>query len=183
MKLASRLFRQVPHQEVACCASRCEAAVWSRIQLHEDLGCLLMQRENCLLACCWPTAPSDSPFAFLGASTCALCMVSLPMAGGLELGDLHGPFQPKPCYDSVNWGIHHLSFITNVSFMDFFQCWILTSRSLPVPFHLTPWITSIVYMNPSRRCKDVQALKNRLDHVLLDPWLEFGSTVLPPVLQ
>jgi len=24
--------------------------------------------------------------------------VSLPMAGGLELGDLYGPFQPKPFY-------------------------------------------------------------------------------------
>jgi len=25
----------------------------------------------------------------------------LPMAGGLELGDLQGPFQPKPFYDSM----------------------------------------------------------------------------------
>ena len=27
--------------------------------------------------------------------------VSLPIAGGLQLGDLKGPFQPKPFYDSV----------------------------------------------------------------------------------
>jgi len=26
---------------------------------------------------------------------------SLLMAGGLEPGDLQGPFQPKPCYDSM----------------------------------------------------------------------------------
>jgi len=26
---------------------------------------------------------------------------SLPMAGGLELGGLKGPFQPKPFHDSV----------------------------------------------------------------------------------
>jgi len=33
--------------------------------------------------------------------------VSLPLAGGLELDDLEGPFQPKPLYDSTkkacNW--------------------------------------------------------------------------------
>jgi len=28
--------------------------------------------------------------------------VSLPTAEGLELGDLKGPFQPKPFYDSMN---------------------------------------------------------------------------------
>jgi len=28
--------------------------------------------------------------------------VLLPMAGGLELGDLQGPFQPKPFCDSMN---------------------------------------------------------------------------------
>lgn len=27
--------------------------------------------------------------------------VFLPAAGGLELGDLGGPFQPKPFYDSI----------------------------------------------------------------------------------
>jgi len=27
--------------------------------------------------------------------------VSLPTAGGLELNDLRGPFQPKPFYDSI----------------------------------------------------------------------------------
>jgi len=27
--------------------------------------------------------------------------VSLPIAVGLELGDLKGPFQPKPVYDST----------------------------------------------------------------------------------
>ena len=27
--------------------------------------------------------------------------VSLPIAGGLELDDLKGPFQPKPFYDSM----------------------------------------------------------------------------------
>jgi len=27
--------------------------------------------------------------------------VSLPVAGGLELGDLSGPFQPKPVYDPM----------------------------------------------------------------------------------
>jgi len=28
--------------------------------------------------------------------------MSLPMAGGLETGDLQGPFQPKPFYDSIS---------------------------------------------------------------------------------
>ena len=28
-------------------------------------------------------------------------MVTLPIAGGLELEDLGGPFQPKPFYDSM----------------------------------------------------------------------------------
>ena len=28
--------------------------------------------------------------------------MSLPIAGGLELGDLKGPFQNKPFYDSIN---------------------------------------------------------------------------------
>jgi len=36
-----------------------------------------------------------------GLSNLVWWKVSLPMAGGLELHDLLGPFQPKPPYDSV----------------------------------------------------------------------------------
>jgi len=34
-------------------------------------------------------------------STLVWWKMSLLMAGGLEPGDLQGPFQPKPCYDSM----------------------------------------------------------------------------------
>jgi len=34
-------------------------------------------------------------------STLVWWKMSLLMAGGLEPGDLQGPFQPKPCYDSI----------------------------------------------------------------------------------
>jgi len=34
-------------------------------------------------------------------SNLVLCRVSLCLAGGLELDDLQGPFQPKPFYDCV----------------------------------------------------------------------------------
>lgn len=37
---------------------------------------------------------------------------SLPMAGGLEVGDLQGPFQTKPVYDSVIRG-HTLHLISS----------------------------------------------------------------------
>ena len=34
-------------------------------------------------------------------SNLVLWVVSLPIAGGSELGDLKDPFQPKPFYDSM----------------------------------------------------------------------------------
>lgn len=33
------------------------------------------------------------------------CVALLPMAGGLELNDISGPFQPKPVYDSMKWPV------------------------------------------------------------------------------
>jgi len=35
---------------------------------------------------------------------------SLPIAGGLELGDLKGPFQPPKFYDSMKYIFYYLLF-------------------------------------------------------------------------
>jgi len=55
-----------------------------------------------------PKEAVDAPFleAFKARLDVALgsllwWLATLPMAGGLKLGDHYGPFQPRPFYDSI----------------------------------------------------------------------------------